>query len=184
MRSTTVQRQLATSTPSIPVVTHTTRSGRAVRTPSRFLHANVAVANYDGTNELINQNTHPLVAFAASSNPDILTLNEAMAAPDAKQFRRAMLKEVRAHEERNHWELIPRNQVPKDAIVVPSVWAMRRKRLIKTGEIYKWKARLNVGGHRQRKGIDYNLTYSPVIAWAVVRLYLLLHHQWMGDSTT
>ena len=165
-------RDNRTPTSSTPVVTHVTRSGRAVRTPSRYLEANVAVANYDGTNELIHQETHPLVAYAASSNPDILTLNEAMVAPDAHQFRQAMLKEVRAHEERHHWEIIPKTQVPKDAIVVPSVWAMRRKRKIQTGEVYKWKARLNVGGHRQRKGIDYDLTYSPVIAWPVVRLYL------------
>ena len=83
-----------------------------------------------------------------------------------------MLKEIRAHEQRRHWELVHRSTVPEGAVILPSVWSMRRKRLIKTGEIYKWKARLNVGGHKQRKGIDYNLTYSPVIAWPVVRMWL------------
>lgn len=58
---------------------------------------------------------------------------------------------------------------------------MRHKRLIKTGKVYKWKAHLNVGGHKQRRGIDYDQTYSPVIAWPVVRLWLtyLILQKWV-----
>ena len=134
-----------------------------VRPPTRYA-LTAQLNNYDGTDKLAYQDIHPLVCYAASSHPDILYLHEARKAPDWEHFHQAMLKEIRAHEQRRHWELVPRSTVPEGAVILPSVWSMRRKRLIKTGEIYKWKARLNVGGHKQCKGIDYNLTYSPVIA--------------------
>jgi hypothetical protein len=78
------------------------------------------------------------IAFAASNNPDILYLNEAMAAPDKEEFRKAMQKEVQSHVDNNHWELLHRSKIPSDAEVLPAVWAFRRKRRIATQEIYKW----------------------------------------------
>ena len=51
---------------------------------------------------------------------------------------------------------------------------MRRKREIQTQQIYKWNIRLNVGGHRQRKYIDYDPdTYSTVVAWPNICTYLI-----------
>ena len=32
------------------------------------------------------------------------------------------------------------NDVPKNATLLPAVWQMKRKRHIKTREVYKWKA--------------------------------------------
>ena len=58
--------------------------------------------------------------------------------------------------------------------VLPAVWAMRRKRRITTGEVYKWKARLNIHGGKQEYGINYWETYAPVISWTTIRLYLIL----------
>ena len=51
---------------------------------------------------------------------------------------------------------------------------MRRKRRITTGEVYKWKARLNIHGGKQEHGINYWETYAPVISWTTIRLYLIL----------
>jgi hypothetical protein len=53
-------------------------------------------------------------------------------------------------------------------------WAMRRKRRIATGEAYKWKARLTLHGGKQEYGINFWELYAPVIAWAPIRLYLIL----------
>ena len=88
--------------------------------------------------------------MAASSNPDILYYHEAMKAPDREKFLLAMKEEVRTHSEGKHWKVVPRASVPQDKRVLPSVWAMRRKRRLDTQEVYKWKARLNVHGGKQK----------------------------------
>ena len=51
---------------------------------------------------------------------------------------------------------------------------MRRKRDVSTGVIKKYKARMNLDGSRMRKGIDYDLTYAPVVRWSSIRLALVL----------
>jgi hypothetical protein len=67
-----------------------------------------------------------------------------------------------------------RSQLPKNAEVLPAVWAFKRKRRIATQEVYKWKARLNLHGGRQTKDVNYWETYSPVVGWATIRLFLIL----------
>jgi hypothetical protein len=51
---------------------------------------------------------------------------------------------------------------------------MKRKRRITTNEIYKWKARLNVHGGKQIKNVHYWETYSPVVKWSSIRLFLMI----------
>jgi Reverse transcriptase (RNA-dependent DNA polymerase) len=116
------------------------------------------------------------IAFAlkATSDPDTMHYHEAMKEPDARQFQVAMTKEVDDHTAKNHWKLVSRDQVPSGVKVLPAVWAMKRKRRISTREIYKWKARLNIGGHMQKHGVHYWETYSPVVRWTTIRLCLVL----------
>ena len=114
------------------------------------------------------------IAFAASSDPDNLYLHEAMREPDKKQFQEAMKKEVTSHEENEHWELMKRSKIPKPHKVLPAVWAMKRKRRIATREVYKWKARLNIHGGKQEKGVNYWETYSPMVTWNSIRIFLIL----------
>ena len=42
------------------------------------------------------------------------------------------------------------------------------------GQDLQVQARLNVGGHKQVKHVNYWQTYSPVIGWPIVRLFLTL----------
>ena len=91
------------------------------------------------------------MALAASSNPDIMYVDEALRAPDRDQFIKAMEQEIASHTDNNHWEIVNRSEVPNGIKVLPSVWAMRRKRRLDTLEVYKWKARLNVHGGKQQK---------------------------------
>jgi histone deacetylase 1/2 len=114
------------------------------------------------------------IAFAASSNPDTMYLHEALQAPDRKQFIEAMQREIKDHEELKHWELVPRSTVPRDTLILPSVWAMRRKRRIDTREVYRWKARLNLHGGKQVKNVHFWETYSPVVKWSSIRLFLTI----------
>jgi Reverse transcriptase (RNA-dependent DNA polymerase) len=117
---------------------------------------------------------HPLLAMAASNDPDTLRYHEAMKAPDKNKFIQAMYDEVKGQLDSKVYSVILRSLVPQGVKVLPAVWAMRRKRKSSTGEVYKHKSRLNIGGHKQTEGIDYDQTYSPVVTWPSIRLLLTL----------
>jgi hypothetical protein len=59
---------------------------------------------------------------------------------------------------------------------------MKRKRDIRTRQIKKYKAHLNLDGSRMEAGKHYdeNMTYSPVASWNSIRLHLAMvaHHNW------
>jgi hypothetical protein len=162
-----------------------TRSGRIPKQTSRMResieqqHAGIVALHvewevfHDDTYLIQDRMEQPL-AFVASTNPDVVYMDQAMKEPDSKQFHDAMLKEVKAHTDNGHWTIVRRDTVPDGVEVLPAVWAMRRKRRILTGEPYKWKARLNVHGGKQVHGVNYWETYAPVIAWTTIRLYLIM----------
>jgi hypothetical protein len=129
---------------------------------------------YHGTEEHeIQRQMNDPIAFAASSDPDIMYLHEAMKQPDKKEFVKAMVDEVTTHTERGHWRVLPIKDVPAGTKILPAVWAMRRKRKILSREVYKWKARLNVHGGKQTQGIDYWETYAAALKWSSIRFFLV-----------
>jgi hypothetical protein len=85
---------------------------------------------------------HP-TAFLAVMIGDVMYLHQALHQPDSKEFVEAVIKEVNGHVDNNHWKLIP------------SVWAMQRKRDLTTGKVTKHKARLNLHGGKQEFGTNY-----------------------------
>jgi len=70
--------------------------------------------------------------------------------------------------------------LPPGTKVLQAVWAMHCMQHIATGEVYKWKARLNIHGGRQIKGVRYWDTYSPMVHKASIHLALALSiiHGW------
>jgi hypothetical protein len=75
------------------------------------------------------------------------------------------------HVDNKHWTLVKQKDVPKDAQVVPSIWAMQRKGDLTTTKVIKHKARLNLhGGKQVYDGMNYCETYAPVFTWFAIRL--------------
>lgn len=166
------------ATPSASSIQTRTRT-RIVRPPERYRQTVAFMAQpWDSMWEIQDYEIQTAmadpIAFAASSNPDIMYLHEALKAPDRDEFLKAMQQEVKDHEERGHWELVSKSDIPEGTIILPAVWAMRRKRRITTNEVYKWKARLNVHGGKQVKNVHYWETYSPVVKWSSIRLFLMI----------
>jgi hypothetical protein len=91
-----------------------------------------------------------------------------------------MEKEVESHTKNGVWELVLKSSLPKGMEILPSVWAMKRKRCIATRDIYKWKARLNIDGSKQTQGVNYWDTFSPVASWSAIRMVLIMSllHGW------
>ena len=104
---------------------------------------------------------------------DVMHLHQALRQPDARQFVDLVVKEINGHVDRKHWVVTPRSEVPKDTDVLPSVWAVRRKLNLTTGEITKHKARLNLHGGKQEFGMTYYDTYAPIVTWFAIRLLIV-----------
>ena len=127
-----------------------------------------------------------VAAVANSSDPDTMTLDQAMKEPDRDKFLEAMSKELNDHIDRQHWKIVPLSSVPLykgKRHALPMVWAMKRKR-DPLGNVIKWKARLCAGGHKSLEAVDYWNTYSPVVSWSTVRLIitLALINDWHMES--
>jgi len=105
---------------------------------------------------------------------DVMHLHQALMQPDREEFLKAMVQEISTHQKRKHWKVVPIEEVPKNTKILDLVWAMRRKRKIGTGEISKYKARLNAHGGQQVFGINYWETYAPVVMWMTIRLIITL----------
>ena len=68
------------------------------------------------------------IAFAASADPDIMYYHQAMKEPDHEQFRQSVQKEIQDHKTNQHWEIIPKQDIPPNTKLLDMVWAMQRKR--------------------------------------------------------
>jgi hypothetical protein len=102
--------------------------------------------------------------------------HEAMQEGDKAEFLKAMKKEWEDQMDNGNFTIIHRSEVPEGAKVLPAVWQMKRKRDIKTRQVKKYKARLNLDGSRMEAGKHYdeNMTYSPVASWNSIRLLLAM----------
>ena len=114
------------------------------------------------------------MAYAATDNPDILYWDQVMKAHDRDKFIEAIGIELDGHERMGNYEPVPIDKVPNGTKLLDMVWSMRCKRHIKTQEVYKWKACLNVHGGQQEHGVHYWDTYAPVETWQTVRFFLIL----------
>jgi Reverse transcriptase (RNA-dependent DNA polymerase) len=145
----------------------TTRVGRVSKAP--FWHKDYYVALTAVLSDFWYEEPY---SYAASSDPDVLYLKDAMKADDSEQFVKAMQDEVQAHVQNNNWILVHKSKVPANRKILPAVWVFRRKRDIATRIVKKWKARLNLHGGKQVKGLDYWETYAPVALWPSIRLIM------------
>ena len=71
------------------------------------------------------ENDNPLLAIAASADPDTMYYHEAMKEPDKEEFIKAMVKEVEGQQANGNWTIVKADTIPKEATVLPSVWAMK-----------------------------------------------------------
>ena len=122
------------------------RDRSKIKAPSRFRHSSLMV------------NT--------SSEPEFY--REAISSDQQDKWKEAMDQEMKAHAENQTWVLadLPHGKKP-----ISRRWVYK----IKTnadGSIDKYKARLVIKGFSQKKGIDYNQTFSPVARTATIRTLL------------
>jgi histone deacetylase 1/2 len=94
-------------------------------------------------------------------------LNEALVDP---RWKAAMEEEYNALLRNKTWHLVPAR---KGMNIVDCKWVWKIKRKA-DGTIDRYKGRLVAKGYRQRYGIDYEDTFSPVVKIATVRTILFV----------
>jgi hypothetical protein len=101
---------------------------------------------------------------------DPSTYEEALQSPDSAAWCESMQEEIQTLEER---KVFQRTKPIKPQKVLGTRWVYVRKRSA-DGKVKSHRSRLVAQGFRQRMGIDFQETYSPVVDFALVRLFLLL----------
>ena len=86
--------------------------------------------------------------------------NEAINSPNAKQWKEAIKEELDNLYNNNIITFV--NTVPKGKNIITTKWVFSIKKE-REGNISRFKARLVARGFKQRRGIDYELTYSPTL---------------------
>ena len=132
-------------------------------------HYHEMIKLFDGT---INR-IHHFAFLPNSYSNDTFTLSRMLKRDYIKEFAGSMVKEVQDHEDRGHWKIFERSNMPEGSKIILSVCAFKIKRFM-DGRINKYKFRMNAHGGMQRWGIDYWETYAPVVNWISVRFLLAL----------
>ena len=111
-----------------------------------------AVASYHRVNSLYDGTINCFSTLAQSSVASNETFNykEALQQADYHDFVKAMIHEVDDHEQRAHWTLTKRCDLPPGTKTILSIWSFKRKRY-PDGTLNKHKARLCAHGGMQTK---------------------------------
>ncbi|CAL8084501.1 unnamed protein product [Prunus armeniaca] len=111
--------------------------------------------------------------------PDFLTMmakaepqtyKEAISSPEAPFWKEAINSEVESIIQNHTWELV---DLPPGNRPIGYKWIFKKK-LKADGTIDKYKARLVAKGYRQKEGLDFFDTYSPVTRITSIRMLIAI----------
>lgn len=131
----------------------------------------------------VNKSTNPLrrserlasksnFAFLVNSYEvgDPIDVKSALSRADGHLWQKAMQEEYHALTKNSTWEVV---NLPADRRAIDCKWIFKTK-CDSTGNIVRHKARLVIKGCAQRKGVDYNEIYSPVVRYSSIRMLLAI----------
>jgi len=101
------------------------------------------------------------------------TYREAIESADGSEWRSAMKKEFDACVGQSTWRLVPREQLPPKANVLPVKWVFKKK-TDENGVLTQFKARITPKGFRQKQGIDYFEVFANTGKYKTLRVALAL----------
>ena len=145
------------------------RTGRVPRQPDRYVGHIVT----DDVDTLHLKDSDPL------------TYSEAVHDSNSKKWREAMDSEIQSIHQNQVWYLV---DPPEGIVPIGCKWIFKKK-IGADGQIDTFKARLVAKGYRQRQGIDYDETFSPVAMIKSIRILLAIaahydYEVWQMDVKT
>lgn len=113
-----------------------------------------------------------MVAYALSTTSgDPSTFQEAIGSSERDSWMEAMVEEMESLKKNKTWEL---SELPEGKKPVGCKWVYKKKEAVSEKEKERFKARLIAKGYSQRKGIDYDEVFSPVVRHTSIRIILTL----------
>ncbi|CAH9115649.1 unnamed protein product [Cuscuta europaea] len=147
--------------------------------PRRSKHARVEKSfGSDFLTYLVEFDSNILTCMV-ENEPDFLTClveneprtyTEAVTSTEGPMWKEAIKSEVDSILKNHTWELV---DLPPGCKPLGSKWIFKRK-MKPDGSIDKYKARLVIKGYKQREGLDYFDTYSPVTRINSIRMILAI----------
>ena len=118
-------------------------------------------------------------------NDEPISYQQAIKSKDSKKWQDAMLSEMDSMHENKVWTLEP---VPEGIKPIGNKWIFKKK-ISADGKDVTFKARLVAKGFRQKPGLDYDETFSPVAMLKSIRILLAIaaHYDyeiWQMDVKT
>ncbi|KAL0342738.1 UNVERIFIED_CONTAM: Retrovirus-related Pol polyprotein from transposon RE2 [Sesamum calycinum] len=101
---------------------------------------------------------------------DSITFKDAMLSSEAKQWKKVVKSEMDSIVSNRTWVLI---DLPPGCTTIGCKWIFKKK-LKHDGSVDKFKARLVAKGFKQKEGINYFDTYSPVARLTTIRVLIAL----------
>ncbi|KAL0399699.1 UNVERIFIED_CONTAM: Retrovirus-related Pol polyprotein from transposon RE1 [Sesamum radiatum] len=98
------------------------------------------------------------------------TINEALSSPEAPFWKEAINSEIESIMQNHTWELM---DLPPGSTPLGCKWILKRKYKA-DGSIDKYKARLVAKGFKQKEGLDFFDTYSPVTRITSIRVLIAI----------
>lgn len=122
------------------------------------------------TNEEESSNEQSNIEVNLIEVSELQNVQEALASPQAKQWKCAMKEKLDSLTQRKTWETA---HLPEGKRCVGCKWVFKLK-TDADGKITRYKARLVAQGFTQEKGIDYAETYTSIANFSMIRLLLAL----------
>jgi Reverse transcriptase (RNA-dependent DNA polymerase)/gag-polypeptide of LTR copia-type/Integrase core domain/GAG-pre-integrase domain len=102
--------------------------------------------------------------------PEPLTYTEALSREDGVKWGQACDEEITSIMKNNTWELV---DLPEGRKAIGCKWVFKLK-MNPDNTIDRYKARLVAKGYSQKEGIDYDETFSPVVKYTSIRIFLTI----------
>ncbi|RVE41029.1 hypothetical protein evm_014320 [Chilo suppressalis] len=119
---------------------------------------NVTVRSLRPRHDKNNENKESFLCFYTElTDPE--TVEEALSSTHATEWKTAMHEEYSSLIKNKTWSL---TDLPPGKKALPCKWVFKTK-TNQRGNIVRYKARLVIKGYAQRRGADYEETYSPVV---------------------